>query len=79
MSDNLPLFTEGIMGDGAVLLKDGAPVPIEDVVAALNDAVYYQKGLEDIKKHQWIIGGGSLAALSTTYQIAVKALRGRPR
>lgn len=29
-------WSEGIMGDGAVILYDGQPVPIEDVVAALN-------------------------------------------
>ena len=31
-----PTWTEGVCGDGAVILRDGVPVPISDVLAALN-------------------------------------------
>jgi hypothetical protein len=31
-----PIWTEGICGDGAALLKDGVMMPIEEVVAELN-------------------------------------------
>jgi hypothetical protein len=31
-----PIWTEGICGDGAAILKDGVMQPIEDVIAALN-------------------------------------------
>lgn len=31
-------WTEGVCGDGAVILFDGAPVPIEEVIRALNNA-----------------------------------------
>jgi hypothetical protein len=31
-----PVWTEGICGDGAAILKDGVMQPIEDVIAALN-------------------------------------------
>lgn len=30
-------WSEGVCGDGAVILRDGQPVPITDVLAALND------------------------------------------
>lgn len=33
-----PIWTEGICGDGAAILKDGVMQPIEDVIAALNAA-----------------------------------------
>jgi len=33
-----PVWTEGVCGDGAAILKDGVMQPIEDVVAALNAA-----------------------------------------
>jgi hypothetical protein len=36
MNDN-PRWTEGVMEDGAVILRDGAPVPIEEVVLTLNN------------------------------------------
>jgi hypothetical protein len=31
-----PVWTEGICGDGAAILRDGVMQPIEDVLAALN-------------------------------------------
>lgn len=34
----MPEWTEGICGDGAVILRDGVMVPIVDVLAALNAA-----------------------------------------
>jgi hypothetical protein len=33
-----PIWSEGICGDGAAILKDGVMQPIEDVIAALNAA-----------------------------------------
>jgi hypothetical protein len=33
-----PVWTEGVCGDGAAILKDGVMQPIEDVIAALNAA-----------------------------------------
>ena len=52
---NLPHYTEGIMEDGAALLRDGVPVPIEEVVKLLNEretyfntAVELHKLLDDI-------------------------------
>jgi hypothetical protein len=33
-----PIWTEGICGDGAAILRDGVMQPIEDVIAALNAA-----------------------------------------
>jgi hypothetical protein len=36
VSEHRPVWTEGICGDGAAILKDGVMQPIEDVVAALN-------------------------------------------
>ena len=38
-------YTEGICSDGAAILKDGAMVPIEDVVARLNTLDRYQDAL----------------------------------
>ena len=34
--EGLPVWTEGICGDGATLLRDGVMVPIEEVVRELN-------------------------------------------
>ena len=34
----LPRWTEGICGDGAAILRDGVMVPIEEVIARLNQA-----------------------------------------
>lgn len=31
-----PLWTEGVCGDGAAILRDGVMVPIEEVIDALN-------------------------------------------
>jgi hypothetical protein len=36
VSEHRPVWTEGICGDGAAILKDGVMQPIEDVLAALN-------------------------------------------
>jgi hypothetical protein len=36
VSERRPVWTEGICGDGAAILKDGVMQPIEDVIAALN-------------------------------------------
>ncbi len=35
---DLPQWTEGICGDGAAILRDGVMVPIEEVIARLNQA-----------------------------------------
>jgi hypothetical protein len=37
-STERPIWTEGVCGDGAAILKDGVMQPIEDVIAALNAA-----------------------------------------
>jgi hypothetical protein len=37
-NESCPIWTEGICGDGAAILKDGVMQPIEDVIAALNAA-----------------------------------------
>ena len=34
----LPQWTEGVCGDGAAILRDGVMVPIEEVIARLNQA-----------------------------------------
>lgn len=33
----MPEWTEGVCGDGAAILRDGEMVPIEDVIATLNN------------------------------------------
>ena len=38
-SESRPIWTEGICGGGAAILRDGVMQPIEEVIAALN-AVY---------------------------------------
>jgi hypothetical protein len=35
---DLPQWTEGVCGDGAAILRDGVMVPIEEVIARLNQA-----------------------------------------
>lgn len=40
--ETTPLWTEGVCGDGAMVLRDGVPVPIEDVVATLNELEEYR-------------------------------------
>lgn len=35
-SEPIPVWTEGICGDGAAILKDGVMVPIEEVIRELN-------------------------------------------
>jgi hypothetical protein len=45
-----PIWTEGVCGDGAAILKDGVMQPIESVIAALNAAELAQpepEGLPD--------------------------------
>jgi hypothetical protein len=42
-----PIWTEGICGDGAAILKDGVMQPIESVIAALNAAELAQPESED--------------------------------
>jgi hypothetical protein len=78
-TDTLPLFTEGIMADGAAILMDGVPVPIEDVVAMLNNGVYYKNGLECALRHQQMVCAPGMAQFSTTVHIITKALVGMPR
>lgn len=34
-----PLYTEGIAGDGAAILKDGVPITISEILATLNNSV----------------------------------------
>ena len=34
----LPQWTEGVCGDGAAILRDGVMIPIEEVIARLNQA-----------------------------------------
>jgi len=34
--NNVPVWTEGVCGDGAVILRDGVPVAIADVIGVLN-------------------------------------------
>lgn len=41
-------YTEGLLGDGAAILKDGVIVPIEEVVSRLNDMDRYRESLERI-------------------------------
>lgn len=33
----MPEWTEGVCGDGAAILRDGEMIPIEDVIATLNN------------------------------------------
>jgi len=42
-----PIWTEGVCGDGAAILKDGVMQPIESVIAALNAAELAQPEPED--------------------------------
>jgi len=35
----MSIYSEGICSDGAVILKDGAPMPISDVIAQLNNPI----------------------------------------
>jgi hypothetical protein len=37
-NESRPIWTEGICGDGAAILRDGVMQPIEEVIAALNAA-----------------------------------------
>lgn len=37
-----PVWTEGVSGDGVVILRDGLPVKIEDVLATLNELEEYR-------------------------------------
>jgi hypothetical protein len=43
-----PVWTEGICGDGAAILKDGVMQPIEDVIAALNATSLAQPAPEGV-------------------------------
>jgi hypothetical protein len=36
VNDNKPLFTEGVCGNGAVILKDGVAISISDLLQELN-------------------------------------------
>lgn len=45
MPNETPVWTEGVCGDGAVILRDGVRIPIEDVLTALN-------GLEQYKSYR---------------------------
>lgn len=42
-------YSEGIACDGAVILCDGKPVPIEDVVAGLNERDELQEELSNLQ------------------------------
>jgi hypothetical protein len=60
-SENRPVWTEGICGDGAAILKDGVMQPIEDVIAALNAAeVSHPKVVEptDDEAEAWADSAG---------------------
>jgi len=35
-NEPMPVWTEGVCGDGAVILRDGVPVSISDVIGVLN-------------------------------------------
>lgn len=60
------MWSEGICGDGAAILKDGVMTPIEDVVKKLNDCDRYRWALEEI----------AMKSYSTVHDIATAALRG---
>lgn len=42
-------YTEGILGDGAAILKDGVMVPIEEIVSRLNDMDRFRAALVEIE------------------------------
>jgi hypothetical protein len=46
-------WTEGVCGDGAAILRDGAMIPIEDLVASLNNADRRIKQLEVVAWAAW--------------------------
>ncbi len=59
------MYTEGITNDGAVILKDGLPVTITEVLNLLNSQTKYEssqlltiqrvnKMLENVSKDTWI-------------------------
>lgn len=56
-SDAAPLWTEGVLGDGAAILRDGVMVPIEEVVRALNrgethrERQWEERGQDDTARH----------------------------
>ena len=43
-----PVWTEGVCGDGAAILRDGRPVTIPDVLAALNLAEEVRDAAENV-------------------------------
>lgn len=69
LPDGTPEWTEGVTGDGAVILRDGQPVPIQAIVQALNAAQalwseYEQLQFEDKPQHDaiWAALGRALKA-----------------
>ena len=48
-----PIWTEGVCGDGAAILKDGVMQPIESVIAALNAAELAQPEPEGTADEAW--------------------------
>jgi len=44
------MWNEGICGDGAAILKDGAMVPIEEVIDELNKTINTDATIEDALK-----------------------------
>jgi hypothetical protein len=48
-----PIWTEGICGDGAAILKDGVMQPIESVIAALNAAELAQPEPQGPTEDEW--------------------------
>ena len=68
-----PVWTAGICGDGAAIMKDGVMHPIEDVIAALNATALAQpepqgptdEELRELRRfHQWPIGEFLLFTIS---------------
>ena len=83
----LPQWTEGVCGDGAAILRDGVMIPIEEVIARLNQAeaalAAPEQGPTDEELYQfWFdhdlwdddIGPGDVAAIAR----AALARWGRP-
>jgi hypothetical protein len=49
-----PVWSEGVCGDGAAILRDGVMVPIEEVVRELNSIAELR---EDAERFRWLLNG----------------------
>ena len=49
-----PVWSEGVCGDGAAILRDGVMTPIEEVVRELNSIAELR---EDAERFRWLLNG----------------------